>query len=139
MTSSCVDVNSENANSSPAPSAGNSANTAQDSVDAQRLHKLNLAKWKLAQVEMSEIGKAILMYVLDNDGDRPNSLKDLTESFPNGIPRDPFTKSDYVYETVGDGHDFKLICLGSDNAVGGKASPEADILVTKRGLSGQDE
>ncbi len=95
------------------------------------------AKWRKAEVEMLDLSTAIMIFMLDNDGDCPESFEYLTEYFPNGAPKDPFTKADYIYEIMedGSGWTFSLTCLGSDNEEGGQEPPEADIVVTIEGLS----
>ncbi|MHC4839403.1 MAG: type II secretion system protein [Planctomycetota bacterium] len=94
------------------------------------------AKWTKAQTEMMEIGKAVGMYKLDNGGDYPEDLTELTEAYPNGVPTDPFTKEPYLYELTDD--NFEIICLGKDGAEGGESSPNKDIIVNKAGLVGDN-
>jgi hypothetical protein len=90
------------------------------------------AKWSKAQTEMIEIAKAVNMYALGHNGKWPSSLTKLTTAFPNGVPKDPFTKEPYVYSVNGD--DFTIKSMGVDNKVGGKESPDKDIVVTRAGF-----
>ncbi|MCF6228465.1 MAG: type II secretion system protein GspG [Planctomycetes bacterium] len=95
------------------------------------------AKWSRAQSEMMELGKAVNMYALANDGDYPESLSELTNSYPNGVPKDPFTKSEYEYEIFDD--DFNITCLGKDGAEGGEKPADRDITINKAGIISDNE
>jgi general secretion pathway protein G len=97
------------------------------------LDKPDETRWTTAQSEMAEITKALNDYALNHDGDYPDSLEVLTEKhFPNGVPKDPFTKEDYLYETTDTG--FTLTCLGKDLAEGGAEKPNKDIVYNEAGL-----
>ncbi|MCA8918104.1 MAG: prepilin-type N-terminal cleavage/methylation domain-containing protein [Planctomycetes bacterium] len=97
------------------------------------LDKPDKAKWTKAQTEMGEIQKALNTYALEHDSEYPDSLEVLTETyFKSGLPKDPFTKDDYIYEVLDDG--FTLTCLGKDQAEGGAEVPDKDIVYTESGL-----
>lgn len=97
------------------------------------LDKPDKAKWTKAQTEMGEIQKALTQYALEHDSEYPDTLDVLKESyFQNGLPKDPFTKDDFDYETVDGG--FRLVCLGKDQADGGAEVPDKDIVYTEFGL-----
>lgn len=97
------------------------------------LDKPDKAKWTKAQTEMGEIQKALTQYALEHDNEYPDSLDVLTKGyFPNGLPKDPFTKADYLYEPLDRG--FELTCLGKDNAEGGLEVPDKDIVFTESGM-----
>lgn len=91
------------------------------------------AKWDTAKTTMSEIQKALNMYKLNDGGEYPDSLEALSTQkyFPNGVPKDPFSKDDFVYETTETG--FLLKCLGKDQAEGGEGKPNADIIFNEAG------
>jgi len=96
------------------------------------LDKPDKAKWTKAQTEMGEIQKALNQYSLDHDGDYPDSLDVLKESyFKSGLPKDPFTKDDYIYEKSDTG--FILTCYGKDQAQGGQEVPDKDIMFNEAG------
>jgi len=96
------------------------------------LDKPDKAKWEKARNDMSAINQAISMYVTDHDGEYPDSLELLKEKhFPNGVPKDPFSKSDFIYERTAEGYD--LICLGKDLAEGGTEVPNKDIRFNQAG------
>ncbi|MDC1143029.1 hypothetical protein OAU50_08055 [Planctomycetota bacterium] len=124
----------------PEPNNSNAlANSPVKKSEAELLEErsLNLAKWNKAKTELELLHKAILMFVLEHDGDLPKSLDDLTESYPDGLPKDPFTKTNYTYELreyTLDGLVFTLRCLGSDGAEGGLDPPEADIVFDRAGF-----
>ncbi len=94
------------------------------------------ARWGRAQTEMVELSKAVNLYELNN-GDYPESLADLTESYPNGPPVDPFSKEIYEYEVGDDG--FTITCLGADGAEGGEKPADRDIIVNKVGVVSDNE
>lgn len=100
------------------------------------LDKPDQAKWSRAQTEMLQIHQALSDYRLDN-GDYPADLADLTTQFPNGVPQDPFAKTDFQYDLTEDG--FELVCLGKDQADGGEKSPNKDIIVNQAGLVNDNE
>jgi general secretion pathway protein G len=101
------------------------------------LDKPDKAKWTKAQTEMGEIQKALNQYQLDNDGEYPDALEALKEDyFKSGVPKDPFTKDDYVYEKLDSG--FTLTCLGKDGQEGGTDVPEKDIIYNEAGLVTED-
>lgn len=91
------------------------------------------ARWDLAQENMQVIHTELLNYRKQH-GHYPKSLNALErkEHFPNGVPKDPFTKSDFMYEPTDTG--FRLICLGKDQAEGGSSKPNADIVFNVAGL-----
>lgn len=96
------------------------------------------AKWDTAHSTMAEIQKALNMYKLnEGTGDYPDSLDSLNSQkyFPNGVPKDPFTKADFQYERTETG--FRLLCLGKDQAEGGEAKPNKDIIFNEAGLVGE--
>lgn len=95
------------------------------------LDKPDKAKWTKAQTEMGEIQKALNDYSLENDGNYPDSLEAIATKFGGNMPKDPFTKEDFLYEPSGS--DFTLKCLGKDQAEGGAEVPDKDIVFTKTG------
>ncbi|MCB9931910.1 MAG: prepilin-type N-terminal cleavage/methylation domain-containing protein [Planctomycetes bacterium] len=98
------------------------------------LDKPDKAKWTKAQTEMGEIQKALNTYALENDSTYPESLSEIEgegKPFPNGTPKDPFSKDDYIYEVTDSG--FTLTCLGKDLAEGGAEVPDKDIVFTEAG------
>lgn len=102
------------------------------------LDKPDKAKWTKAQTEMGEIQKALNQYALEHDSTYPDSLEALTESyFKSGLPKDPFSRDDYIYELTDSG--FTLTCLGKDLAEGGAESPEKDIVFTESGLQSETQ
>ena len=101
------------------------------------LDKPDKAKWTKAQTEMGEIQKALNQYSLDHDGDYPDTLDALTDSyFRSGVPKDPFSKDDYAYEKLDDG--FTLTCYGKDQAEGGAEVPDKDIVFNEAGPISED-
>jgi len=91
------------------------------------LDKPDHAKWTKAQTELSEIQKALNEYALDHHGKYPDRLQLLElQFFKHGVPKDPFTKDNYIYERTDTG--FVLICLGKDQAEGGAGIPDRDIV-----------
>ena len=100
------------------------------------LDKPDKAKWTKAQTEMGEIQKALNTYALEHDSEYPDSLEVLTETyFKSGLPKDPFTKDDYIYERTPTG--FRLMSLGMDKAPGGGEIPDRDIVYEENGLVGE--
>lgn len=96
------------------------------------LDKPDDARWDAARNDMSQIHSAISQYNLANGGEYPESLEQLKEKyFPNGVPKDPFSKDDYIYEITDSG--FELICLGKDQAEGGTDKPNKDIRFNEAG------
>ncbi|MEE9311440.1 MAG: prepilin-type N-terminal cleavage/methylation domain-containing protein [Planctomycetota bacterium] len=98
------------------------------------------ANWSRARSEMLEISKALGMYATSNGGEFPEDLSVLEgkgNAFPNGLPKDPFSKEVYDYEPLED--DFTLTCLGKDGAEGGEAIPDKDIFVNAAGVINNDE
>lgn len=89
--------------------------------------------WDKAHWTMSEVQKCLNMYRLEH-GQYPASLDALhtREYFPNGVPRDPFTKTDFEYKRTDTG--FLLICWGKDQARGGEDIPERDIIFDEVGV-----
>lgn len=99
------------------------------------LDKPDKAKWTKAQTEMGEIVKAVNTYQLEHDGEFPEDLSALEgegNAFPNGTPKDPFSKEPYIYDVLD--NDFELICLGKDLADGGAEIPDKDIRFSSSGL-----
>ena len=102
------------------------------------LDKPDDARWEAAKSDMSQIHSAISQYNLANGGDYPESLEDLREDyFPNGLPKDPFSKDDFIYETFDGG--YTLTCLGKDQAEGGTEKPEKDIVFNEAGEVREEE
>jgi hypothetical protein len=96
------------------------------------LDKPDETRWTTAQTEMAEITKALNKYSLDHAGAYPPSLAPLTTTyFPNGVPKDPFSKGDYHYERTSS--DFTLVCLGKDLKPGGAEVPERDVIFDETG------
>jgi general secretion pathway protein G len=94
------------------------------------LDKPDKAKWEAARSDMSQIQQALSHYVLDN-GEYPDTLEQLREKhFPNGVPKDPWTKDDFIYEQTEDG--FLLTCLGKDQSEGGEEANK-DIYFNQAG------
>lgn len=90
-----------------------------------------LHRWEGAKVGMGEIQKALITHWLDK-GRYPESLDELVEeSFPNGVPKNPYTKEPYDYFTTGER--FVLICYGRDDQPGGEAPPDRDIVFIESG------
>lgn len=95
----------------------------------------NKAKWTKAQTELGEIAKALELYAKQN-GEYPKELVNLEqEYFKSGVPKDPFTKDDYIYERTPTG--FRLMSLGMDKAPGGGEIPDRDIVYEENGLVGE--
>lgn len=95
--------------------------------------KADHTRWTTAQSEMAEITKALNDYALDHAGAYPSDLAPLTTThFPSGVPKDPFSKADYIYKRTADG--FTLTCLGKDVAPGGSEIPEKDIEFFEGGM-----
>lgn len=104
------------------------------------LDKPDRAKWTKAQTEMGEIQKALNTYALEHDGEYPADLSEIAgegKAFPQGVPKDPFSKEDYIYEPLDRG--FELICLGKDGVEGGEEIPDKDIIFTESGQLNDDE
>jgi len=98
------------------------------------MDKPDKAKWTKAQTEMMEIQKALNTYSLEHEGELPDSLEPLRQSaFRAGLPKDPWTREDFLYEKTGSGS-FTLTCLGKDRQPGGTEVPDKDIVVTEAGL-----
>lgn len=96
------------------------------------LDKPDDARWEKARSDMSQIQQAVAQYNLENEGSYPESLEELREKyFPNGVPKDPFTKDEFIYETTEEG--FLLTCLGKDQAEGGTEKPNKDIYFNQAG------
>lgn len=96
------------------------------------LDKPDEPRWEKARSDMAQIHQALNRYSLDNAGAYPASLSALTSKyFPNGVPHDPFTKTVYTYRLTPGG--FELVCLGKDQAVGGKEKPNIDIVFDQAG------
>jgi len=96
------------------------------------LDKPDKAKWEKARSDMSQIQQALSHYSLEHDQSYPESLEELRDPhFPNGVPKDPFTKDDFLYETTEDG--FILTCLGKDQSEGGTEVPDTDIYFNQAG------
>jgi prepilin-type N-terminal cleavage/methylation domain-containing protein len=93
----------------------------------------DIARWNAARSEMMEIHKALEIYKLDNESEFPESLDEIANRFPRGVPRCPFTKQPFQYERTQDG--YRLVCLGKDQAEGGESPPDKDIVVTHMGLT----
>jgi general secretion pathway protein G len=91
------------------------------------------ARWDAARSDMAQIHQALNQYKLDN-GDYPDSLDDLHERryFPNGVPKDPWTRDNFIYEPTETG--FELICYGKDQTEGGEAKPDLDIIFNEAGM-----
>jgi general secretion pathway protein G len=90
------------------------------------------AKWDTAKTQLVEIQKALDLFKLDN-GEYPEALDELEgKYFKNGVPKDPWTKDNFLYEPTEDG--FRLTCLGKDKAEGGDAKPNKDIVCTEGGI-----
>ncbi|MBK8205679.1 MAG: type II secretion system protein GspG [Planctomycetes bacterium] len=91
--------------------------------------------WESAKVTMAEIGKALEMYKAET-GAYPASLDELHSNryFVNGVPKDPFSKDDFLYERTPDG--FTLTCLGKDMETGGTEPPNQDIVFNEKGEVG---
>jgi hypothetical protein len=85
---------------------------------------------------MVEVSKAINFYYSEN-GQYPASIDELSAAYPNGSPKDPFTKELFDYKMTTDG--FMLTCLGKDGAEGGDDPPDSDIIVTQNGLVTDDD
>ncbi len=93
------------------------------------------ARWDTAKTQMLEIKKALDMHKLNKGGEYPETLDELSgqgNAFPNGVPKDPWTKADFEYILTETG--FELICLGKDQAEGGEDRPNKDIIVNEGGL-----
>jgi general secretion pathway protein G len=101
------------------------------------LDKPDKAKWTKAQTEMGEIHKALNQYMVENDNELPDSLDALTKTaFRGGLPKDPWTKDNFIYEKTGTNTYF-LKCLGKDKQEGGAEIPDKDIVYTEAGLSNE--
>ena len=99
------------------------------------MDKPDHVKWDTAKTQMLEIKKALDMYKLNKGGDYPDSLEEISgegTEFPNGVPKDPWTKENFLYDVTEDG--FELVCLGKDKTEGGEAKPNKDIIVNQAGL-----
>lgn len=80
---------------------------------------------------MQQVQQALLQYKLQH-ATYPESLDELkVDYFPNGVPKDQFTKDNYIYIT--DGRAFALVCYGKDGAPGGEHPSERDIMYTEQG------
>lgn len=80
---------------------------------------------------MHQIQQALLRYKLKHHS-FPASLDHLTaDYFPNGVPKDEYTKESFLYIT--DGRSFSLISYGKDEAPGGENPPERDVVYTEAG------
>ncbi|MCA8915234.1 MAG: type II secretion system protein GspG [Planctomycetes bacterium] len=90
--------------------------------------------WAQARAQMDLIHQSLMQYWLDHDRVYPSALSylDGPAYFGSGLPKDPFTKSDYQYELTQSG--FRLICLGKDQAPGGADEPDKDIVFDETGL-----
>jgi hypothetical protein len=88
-------------------------------------------RWSTAWYEMGEIRKALIERRL-YDNRYPESLDALKDGhFPNGVPKNPFTRKPYDYVTNGDR--FFLVCYGHDNKAGGAEPPDTDIVYSELG------
>ena len=97
------------------------------------LDKPDKAKWEKARSDMAEIHKALNMYATENDGDYPESLEGIAKQFGGNLPKDPFTKDNFVYEQD-QANGFVLKCLGKDKQDGGTEIPDKDIVFNKFGV-----
>lgn len=90
------------------------------------------ARWDTTVNQMQQIHSAINQYRLNN-GEYPDGLDTLQERyFPNGVPKDPWTKENFLYDPTESG--YELTCLGKDQAEGGDAKPNKDIRFNEAGL-----
>ncbi|MBK9975196.1 MAG: hypothetical protein IPP14_10530 [Planctomycetes bacterium] len=89
------------------------------------------AVWEKARSDMGELQKALLHYAQDHSGAFPDTLAEIRPAFGGNLPSDPYTDDDFRYARTPDG--FELTCLGRDNAAGGDAAPNADIVFTRQG------
>ena len=88
-------------------------------------------RWDRVYHDMHQIQQALLQYKLKHAA-FPEGLDKLSpEYFPNGVPRDAYTKEAYLYTT--DGRSFSLISYGKDVAPGGEQPPDRDIVYTEAG------
>ncbi|MBZ0136329.1 MAG: type II secretion system protein GspG [Planctomycetes bacterium] len=96
------------------------------------LDKPDKAKWEKARSDMSQIQQALSHYSLEHDQSYPDTLEELRDPhFPNGVPKDPWTKDDFIYGVTEEG--FDLQCLGKDQSEGGAEVPEKDIFFNQAG------
>lgn len=96
------------------------------------LDKPDKAKWETAKVEMAKMVDALNMYATENDGAYPESLEGISKQYGGKLPKDPFTKDNFLYEQAGD-QGFLLRCLGKDKQDGGAEVPDKDIVFNKYG------
>jgi len=90
------------------------------------------ARWERARTEMGQIQSALNQYRLQHQ-QYPDTLDAIADRFPNNrVPRDPFSKDEYIYERTERG--FRLMSYGADMAEGGEEVPDRDIIYTERGL-----
>lgn len=91
------------------------------------------ARWDTTATQMGEIQSALNQYYISN-GAYPYSLGDLhhPDYFPNGVPRDPWSKGEFSYSFTATG--FELACYGKDQAPNGAEKPDKDIVYNETGL-----
>lgn len=97
------------------------------------MDKPDIARWDTTVNQMGQIHSALNQYQLANS-EYPDSLEALNHRsyFPNGVPKDPWTKEDFVYVLTENG--FELSCYGKDQAEGGDEKPNKDINYNEAGL-----
>lgn len=95
-------------------------------------HYVSPSYWETAHVTMGEVVKGLNQYKTET-GVYPATLDELRRksTFINGVPKDPFSKDNFLYERTAGG--FTLICLGKDQAPGGAEPPEKDIIFNESG------
>lgn len=89
--------------------------------------------WMRADADLEQITNALHLYRLDH-GEYPESLEQLTEQFPNGVPCNPYIKQAYDYTATD--QRFFLVFYGKDDEPGGKVEQDRDIIYTERGRLG---
>ncbi len=86
--------------------------------------------------DLASLASALGHYAADHDGCYPAKFSLLLEPTPAKqpylygyaeMPKDPW-KRPYIYATSADGRSFRLICLGSDGAPGGRDDARDDSL-----------
>jgi general secretion pathway protein G len=96
------------------------------------LDKPDKAKWDTAKVQMASMVEALNQYAVDHDNSYPESLEGIAKQYGGKLPKDPFTKDNFLYELAGD-DGFFLRCLGKDRQDGGAEVPDKDIVFNKYG------
>ena len=95
------------------------------------VNNIPISQWETTRTEMAELHKALLDWSVNHDGDYPESLDEIADSFPGGrVPVDGF-KEPYIYERRERG--FSLKSLGADKAEGGQDKADRDIVFDERG------